>query len=284
MDLWLEAARLKLLIDIVLDAEEAQEQQDATLIPATEGNESEDSDEMPELESFPDDENEEVFIPIKTLHRADPDRVVQLTDVSIMVYPDNTIRVDKNTDELVKLRQIVNGPIFSSIMFYEQWATGDKEASKALTISKQTKFGTNLGKIHKLTFIGWLPCFTERESSIVTEISQSSIVLTSWTYSSMKILVLKAILNSTPSQSSLPPSWRNSIRSRWAEWWVLPKWLWCDIKDHRFDATSSITLPMTVFGFTKIRDSGTKNTVLIMMLIWCITCISNKLAYWRGEM
>ena len=72
----------KRLIDIVMDAEDAQ---DAAPILATDGNESEDSDEMPELESIPDDENEEVFIPINTLHRADPDRIVKLTDVSIMV-------------------------------------------------------------------------------------------------------------------------------------------------------------------------------------------------------
>ena len=90
----------KRLIDIVMDAEDAQ---DAAPIPATGGKESEDSDEIPELESIPDDENEEVFIPINTLHRADPDRIVEVTDVSIMVYPDNTIRMDKRTDELVKV-------------------------------------------------------------------------------------------------------------------------------------------------------------------------------------
>ena len=111
----------KRLIDMVFDAKEAQEQQDAAPIPATDGNESEDSDEMAELESTPDDEDEEVFIPITTLNRANPDRVVQLTDVSIMVYPDSMIQVDKETDELVKLRHIVKGPIYPSIMFYEQW-------------------------------------------------------------------------------------------------------------------------------------------------------------------
>jgi hypothetical protein len=94
-----------------MDAEDAQ---DAAPIPATAGNESEDSDEMPEPESIPDDENEVVFIPINTLHLADPDRIVKLTDVSIMVYPDNTIRVDKQTDELVNARQIVNRPIYPS--------------------------------------------------------------------------------------------------------------------------------------------------------------------------
>ena len=105
-----------------------------------------DSDEMPELESIPDDENEEVFIPIKTLHHADPDRVVQLTDVSIMVYPDNTIQVDKNTDELVKLRQIVNGPMFSSIMFYEQWATGNGGASKAFNNFEANQIWNKFGR------------------------------------------------------------------------------------------------------------------------------------------
>ncbi len=41
-------------VDIVMDAEDAQ---DAAPIPATDGDESQDSDEMPELESIPDDEN-----------------------------------------------------------------------------------------------------------------------------------------------------------------------------------------------------------------------------------
>jgi hypothetical protein len=134
----------KRLIDIVMDAEDAQ---DAAPIPATKGNESEDSDEMPELESIPDDENEEVFIPINTLHRADPDRIVEVTDVSIMVYPDNTIRMDKRTDELVKVRQIVNGPIYPSFTILEKWATGDGGASQALNNFEANSIWYNFGRI-----------------------------------------------------------------------------------------------------------------------------------------
>ena len=101
----------KRLVDMVLDAEALEEQAEEP-IPELDGNESEDSDMMPELESIPDDEDEEVLIPIITLQRADPKRTVPVQDVTIMVFPDNTIRVDKETDDLVKLRQVVNGPIY----------------------------------------------------------------------------------------------------------------------------------------------------------------------------
>ena len=109
------------IIDTVLDAEEGSETNGAESIQELDGNESEDSDMMPELESIPDDEidceDDKVLIRIISLERADPDHILSITDVDIMVFPDTTIRIDKETGALVKVRQILNGPIHQTILW-----------------------------------------------------------------------------------------------------------------------------------------------------------------------
>ena len=45
---------------------------------------------LQELESIPDDEYDEVLIPIITLTCADPEHIRSMQDVDIMVFPDRS--------------------------------------------------------------------------------------------------------------------------------------------------------------------------------------------------
>ena len=55
-------------------------------------------------------------------------------NINIMIFPDEIIRTNKQTGQIVLLRNIVRGPIEPTVTQLESWAVSDNGASEAFNI------------------------------------------------------------------------------------------------------------------------------------------------------
>ncbi len=61
-------------------------------------------------------------------------------NINIMTFPDEIIRTNKQTGQIVPLRNIVRGPIEPTVPQLESWAVSDNGASEAFNIYKASDF------------------------------------------------------------------------------------------------------------------------------------------------
>ncbi len=57
-------------------------------------------------------------------------------NINIMIFPDEIIRINKQTSQIVSLRNIVRGPIEPTVTqsWLESWAVSDNGASEAFNL------------------------------------------------------------------------------------------------------------------------------------------------------
>jgi hypothetical protein len=55
-------------------------------------------------------------------------------NINIMFFPDMIIRTNKQTGQIVPLRNIVRGPIEPTVTHLESWAVPDNGASEAINM------------------------------------------------------------------------------------------------------------------------------------------------------
>jgi hypothetical protein len=86
---------------------------------------------MPDLEF--DDEGQENIDGAPNLGVKDGG-IIDMHNINIMVFPDEVIRIDDQTGQIVPLHNIVRGPIEPTVPQLKSWAVADNGASAAFNM------------------------------------------------------------------------------------------------------------------------------------------------------
>ncbi len=105
----------QLLIDVAIDSLQAD-----------------DYNGLPDLETDDDDQESGNVVP--QFEVQDDSMVEFMHNINIMIFPDEIIRINKQTGQIVPLRNIVCGPIEPTVPQLESWAISDNGASEALNM------------------------------------------------------------------------------------------------------------------------------------------------------
>ncbi len=62
------------------------------------------------------------------------DGIIDMHNINIMVFPDEVIQINKQTGQIVPLRNIVRRPIEPTVLQLESWAVEDNSASDAFNM------------------------------------------------------------------------------------------------------------------------------------------------------
>jgi hypothetical protein len=87
---------------------------------------------LPNLET--DDDDQESVNVIPQLEVQDDGMIEFMHNINIMTFYDETIRTNKQTGQIVPLRNIVCGPIEPTVPQLESWAASDNGASEAFNM------------------------------------------------------------------------------------------------------------------------------------------------------
>jgi hypothetical protein len=87
---------------------------------------------LPDLET--DDDDQESVNVISQFEVQDGGIIEFMHTINIMTFPDEIIRTNKQTDQIVLLHNIVRGPIEPTVPQLESWAVSDNGASKAFNV------------------------------------------------------------------------------------------------------------------------------------------------------
>jgi hypothetical protein len=98
----------------------------------------------PDLES--DDDDQASVNDTSKFEVQDDDIIEYMHDINIMACPDGVIRVNKQTGQIVPLRNIVYGPIEPTVTQLEPWAVSDNGASEAFNVYEANDFWIQHGK------------------------------------------------------------------------------------------------------------------------------------------
>jgi hypothetical protein len=117
----------QLLIDLAIDSLQADEDSGP-----------------PDLES--DDEVQESVNVISKFEVQDDGMIEFMHNINIMAFPDEVIRTNKQTGQIVPLRNIVRGSIEPTVPQLELWAVSDNCASEALYMYEASDIWIQHGK------------------------------------------------------------------------------------------------------------------------------------------
>ncbi len=81
-----------------------------------------------------DDEDQESIDGMPNFEVQDDGIIECMHDIAIMAFPDDVIRVNKQTGQIVLLHNIVRGPIEPTVPQLESWAVSDNGASEAFNL------------------------------------------------------------------------------------------------------------------------------------------------------
>jgi hypothetical protein len=95
---------------------------------------------LPDLET--DDESVNV---IRQFEVQDDGIIEFMHNINIMTFPDDIIQTNKQTGQIVPLRNIVCGPIEPTIPQLESWAVSDNGASEAVNLYEENDIWTQHG-------------------------------------------------------------------------------------------------------------------------------------------
>jgi hypothetical protein len=87
---------------------------------------------LPDLET--DDDDQESVNVIPQFDMQDDGIIEFVYNIHIMTFPDEIIRTNKQTGQIVPLRNIVRGPFEPTVSQLESWAVSDNGASQAFNI------------------------------------------------------------------------------------------------------------------------------------------------------
>ncbi len=87
---------------------------------------------MPDLETDDDEQGSENVAP--QFEVQDDSMIEFMHNINIIFFPDEIIRTNKQTGQIVPLRNIVRGPIEPTVTQFESWAVSDNGASEALNM------------------------------------------------------------------------------------------------------------------------------------------------------
>ncbi len=99
---------------------------------------------LPDLET--DDEDQESVNVIPQFEVQDDGIVDFMHNINIMTFPDEIIRTNKQTGQIVPLRNIVRGPIKPTVPQLELWAASDNDASEAFNMYEANEIWIQHGK------------------------------------------------------------------------------------------------------------------------------------------
>ncbi len=101
---------------------------------------------LPDLET--DDDDQESLNGIPQFEVQDDGMIEFMLSINIMTFPDEIIRTNKQTGQIVHLRNIVCGPIEPTVPQLESWAVSDNGASEVFSMyeAKQMTFGCSTGQ------------------------------------------------------------------------------------------------------------------------------------------
>jgi hypothetical protein len=98
---------------------------------------------LPDLETDDDDQESENVIP---QFEVQDDGIIEVMhNINIMTFPDEIIRTNKQTGQIVPLRNIVRGPIEPAVPQLESWAVSDNGASEAFNMYEANDIWTQHG-------------------------------------------------------------------------------------------------------------------------------------------
>jgi hypothetical protein len=87
---------------------------------------------LPDLET--DDDEQESGNVVPQFEVQDNSIIEFMHNINIMIFPDEIIRTNKQTGQIVPLRNIVRGPIEPTVTQLESWAVSDNSASEAFNM------------------------------------------------------------------------------------------------------------------------------------------------------
>jgi hypothetical protein len=87
---------------------------------------------LPDLETDDDGQGNKNFVPRFAVQ--DNSKIEFMHNINIMHFPDEIIRTNKQTGQIVLLRNIVRGPIEPTVTQLDSWAVSDNEASEAFNM------------------------------------------------------------------------------------------------------------------------------------------------------
>jgi hypothetical protein len=98
---------------------------------------------LPNLET--DDDDQESVNVISQYDVQDAGMIEFTHSINIMTFPDEVIRTNKQTGQIVPLSNIVRGPIETTVPQLESWAVSDKGASEAFNMYEANDIWTQRG-------------------------------------------------------------------------------------------------------------------------------------------
>ncbi len=98
---------------------------------------------LPDLET--DDDDQESGNVILQFEVQDDGMIEFMHNINIMTFPDEIIRTNKQTGQIVPLRNIVCGPIEPTVTQLESWAVSDNGASEAFNMCEANDIWTQHG-------------------------------------------------------------------------------------------------------------------------------------------
>ena len=120
----------KRLIDQVIDQCDAEDEKGDEKIPEKVASDDDKSDDdIPDLESISSDDEEQFSFhldcELTDLIQAPASAIYDMDQVKCILFCDGTLRVVKETDQILQLCQILRGAVFPDSKLIEQWATTD---------------------------------------------------------------------------------------------------------------------------------------------------------------
>ncbi len=103
---------------------------------------------LPDLES--DNEDQEIINVKPNLEVQDHGIIECMHNINIMAFPDEVIRINKQTGQIVPLRNRVPGPIEPTVPQLESWAVSDNGVSEAFNMYEANDIGYSTGKTRGL--------------------------------------------------------------------------------------------------------------------------------------
>jgi hypothetical protein len=89
---------------------------------------------LPDLETDDDEQARGSGNVVPQFEVQDDSMIEFMHNINIMIFPDEIIRTNKQTGQIVPLRNIVRGPIEPTVPQLESWAVSDNGASEAFNM------------------------------------------------------------------------------------------------------------------------------------------------------